>query len=352
MIFFYQSFKNRFFIYTLMTKVSKYQEFLLEKEFNKLVDEIFRIVESEGKWTSDNTYEWDLTDQQSTDVEDYKPDWIDHIIDKTYDFIKKLPTDKIKEYFIRLVNKVKSLPEGIRRKLLIGYLSAFLAITSYGYLTSTPEQNTSGQKIEQIDQKIKVELEEINQKVFQKNKKSSFEESQKLVKSVEAGYSDDRGDTGNWITIPGYGQRFVGTNHGISAPVLQEYLGRYPKKEDMQNLSYETALKIYKSKYWDAQNLSEFSNQSVANIVYDGCVNQGEFAMKDMLRQAYLENGLDIGSDSPYSKASIQKANKLNQQKLFNSIKDQRETNYRQAATWNRHGEGWLNRLNGIEFRA
>ena len=340
-----------------MARVNRYNDFLLEKEFNLLVDEIYRIVESEGRWISDNTYEWDMTDQLNKE-EEYKPDWIDHVIDKTHDFIKKIPTDKIKEYFIKLVNKVKSLPEGLRRKLLIGYLSAFLAVSTFGFLTSPSDQISSDQKVEQIDSNVKSELENINQKVFKKDTKissvksgkSSFEVSQSLVKTAEAGYSDDRGDTGNWITIPGYGQRFVGTNHGISAPILQEYLGRYPKKEDMMNLSYETALKIYRSKYWNEQNLSEFSNQSVANIIYDGCVNQGQSAMREIVRDAYRINGIDIEDNSPFAKSSISKINKINQQKLFNTVKDLRESRYRQAVTWNRHGDGWLNRLNGIEF--
>ena len=327
--------------------ISKYNEFLLEKEFQSLIDEMYRIVESEGRWTSGNTYEWDISNVYDNEVE--QPDWIDRLIDKAEDFIKKIPKEKIKEYFVRLVNATKSIPEIFRKRILAGYLSIFLAVVSFGYLV-TPSSSEETQKVEQIDSKIKKDIEEIHQKVFTKKDKASFEVAQGLVKTAEAGYSDDRGDTGNWITIPGHGQRFVGTNHGISAPILHEYLGRYPKKEDMMNLSYETALKIYKSKYWNEQNLSEFSNQSVANIIYDGCVNQGQSAMTEIVRDAYIINGIDIEDNSPFAKSSISKINKINQQKLFNTVKDLRESRYRQAVTWNRHGDGWLNRLNGIEF--
>jgi lysozyme family protein len=118
----------------------------------------------------------------------------------------------------------------------------------------------------------------------------------------------------------------------------------------MMNLSYQTALKIYKSKYWNEQNLSEFSNQSIANIIYDGCVNQGQSAMRSLMRDLYSKNGIEIGDDDPFAKSSIEKINKLNQSKLFNTIKDLRGGLYRQAATWKRHGEGWMNRLEGIEF--
>ena len=327
--------------------ISKYNEFLLEKEFQSLIDEMYRIVESEGRWTSGNTYEWDISNVYDNEVE--QPDWIDRLIDKAEDFIKKIPKEKIKEYFVRLVNATKSIPEIFRKRILAGYLSIFLAVVSFGYLV-TPSSSEETQKVEQIDSKIKKDIEEIHQKVFTKKDKASFEVAQGLVKTAEAGYSDDRGDTGNWITIPGHGQRFVGTNHGISAPILHEYLGRYPKKEDMMNLSYETALKIYKSKYWNEQNLSEFSNQSVANIIYDGCVNQGQSAMTEIVRDAYIINGIDIEDNSPFAKSSISKINKINQQKLFDTVKELRESRYRESATWDRHGDGWLNRLNGIEF--
>lgn len=327
--------------------ISKYNEFLLEKEFNSIIDDLFRIIESQGKWTSDTTYEWDLEPNNKVD----KIDWIDKSIDKVEEFISKIPKEKIKSYFVKLMNKLSSVPEFFRKRLISGYLSLFLVSFSLGYLVNGGESENLNPEIkEEIVQLSKSEDVQKVDKNFKIRIGSSFEEAQKLVKTAEAGYSDDRGDTGNWINIPGHGKRFVGTNHGISAPILQEYLGRYPKKEDMMNLSYETALKIYKSKYWNEQNLSTFEDQSVANIIYDGCVNQGVSAMRDILVDAYRINGVDIGGDSPYLKSSIKKANKINQEKLFNTIKDLRENRYKQAATWKRHGEGWLNRLDNIKY--
>lgn len=64
----------------------------------------------------------------------------------------------------------------------------------------------------------------------------------------------------------------------------------------MKNLTYEEALEIYKKQYWTPQNLSLFNNQSIANLIYDGCVNQGIQAMKDIVRAAYIENGMQLGS--------------------------------------------------------
>jgi lysozyme family protein len=324
--------------------ISKYNEFLLEKEFNEILNDIFLIIESEGVWTSPNTIEWDMTKKP----DEKKPDLIDRGLDKLKSFISKLDKDQIRDYYIRLINKLKPLPEKMRKFLITHYTSVFLTVVSLTYLVggqneTTKSDETQPVKTETIDPKIKKEIVELH-------KVASFEEAQSAVKEVEAGYSDDRGDTGNWVEVPGYGKRFVGTNHGISAPILQKYLGRIPKREDMENLSYQTAIEIYKKDYWDAQNLSTLCDQSVANVIYDGCVNQGIDGMSEVIRNAASDQNLNL-KGSVYSKSNLRRLNSLNQNELFNSIKKFRESRYREAATWNRHGEGWLNRLNGIEYQ-
>ena len=324
--------------------ISKYNEFLLEKEFNEILNDIFLIVESEGVWTSPNTIEWDMTKKP----DEKKPDLIDRGLDKLKSFISKLDKDQIRDYYIRLINKLKPLPEKMRKFLITHYTSVFLTAVSLTYLVggqneTTKSDETQPVKTETIDPKIKKEIVELH-------KVASFEEAQSAVKEVEAGYSDDRGDTGNWVEVPGYGKRFVGTNHGISAPILQKYLGRIPKREDMENLSYQTAIEIYKKDYWNAQNLSTLCDQSVANVIYDGCVNQGIDGMSEVIRNAAKEQDINL-TGSVYSKSNLRRLNSLNQKELFNSIKKFRESRYKQAATWNRHGDGWLNRLNGIEYQ-
>jgi lysozyme family protein len=324
--------------------IDNYNDFLLEKEFDKFINNIFKIIESEGVWTSPNTIEWDMSNKD----EYPKNDFTDKSIEKLKNFISKLDKEQLRKYYIRLVNKLKNLPEKIRRFLLTHYTSVFLAVVSFSYLVGGNDSDVNinkpgGNKVETIDPKIKEEIIELH-------KGSSFEEAQSAVKEVEAGYSDDRGDTGNWVEVPGYGKRFVGTNHGISAPILQKYLGRIPKREDMENLSYKTALEIYRKDYWDAQNLSLLCDQSVANVIYDGCVNQGIEGMSEVIKQSAKEQGTNI-TGSVYSKSNLRRLNSLNQKQLFISIKNFRESRYKQAGTWHIHGEGWLNRLDGIEYQ-
>ena len=315
-----------------MNKISKYNDFLLEKEFNSIIDDIFRIVEDvEGKWINPNTIEWDYSNKPEEEPEEDKNDvdeltdaiidFGDKVLNKLHDFLKKLPKEKIKEYYVRIINKFKSLPETLRRKLIGGVTGVFLTFVTLTQLLS-PTSSDGPINNNNLDSK---QTEEIIQVTKTDIKKASFEKAQGLVKLAEAGYSDDRGDNGNFIDVMG-GRRFIGTNHGISAPILANYfksqgIKRLLTKEDMMNLSYETALKIYKADYWDAQHLGELSDQNVANVIYDGCVNQGSDAMRSIVRDALEENDIEIGdNDVIFSKKVLSKANSVDQVELFNSI--------------------------------
>jgi len=349
-------------IYTLMNKISKYNEFILEKQFNSIIDDIFRIVEDvEGKWTSPTTIEWNYSNEPNEDKNDVD-ELTDKIIDfgekalnKLRDFLQKLPKEKIKEYYVKMVNKFKSLPETLRRKLIGGVTGVFLTFVSLTYLLSPSAGSNNHIFKGGLDANQTEEIIQITKDKKEFSSHASFEKAQGLVKLAEAGYSDDRGDNGNFIDVMG-GRRFIGTNHGISAPILAEYfkeqgVKRLLTKDDMMNLSYKTALKIYKANYWNAQHLSELSDQNVANVIYDGCVNQGVDAMRSIVRDALEDNGIEISdNDVIFSKEVLTKANGIDPVELFNSIKKFRESRYKDSDTFKRHGEGWLNRLDNISY--
>jgi len=325
-----------------MNNLYKYNDFL----FESIINDIFLLLESDEpsptftwdikketeKPEETNTFEWDLTKAPTSTTS--------KVLEKLKAFLSKLPKEQIIKYFYKLLDKIKLLPERTRRKLLINYASVFLLFGSVAYLTKPAEEYKADKKI--VKEFIKV------------TKKASFDVSQKVVALAEGDYSDDRGDTGNFIEFKMGNKmvkRFVGSKYGISAPVLMKYLGKAPKKEDMMNLSYETALDIYKNQYWDDQKIERFCNQSVADVVYDGCVNQGIAGMKSVLRNILRENGIEISDDvNPFEGDYIKQLNALEQEKLFNSIKDNREKRYKEARTFKRHGDGWLDRLSKITF--
>jgi lysozyme family protein len=350
------------------TLKSEYHDFLLEREFEAIFDGLNVLLEA-GTWTGPNTYEWEPEPKKGTpdqpaltftwDLTDQKPGFAEEMARKTKSFLEKLPKEKVQEYFVKFLEKVKSLPKQLRRKILLVVGGVFLTFASLSSLTSSQQFNADPAMAQEFRQAVEqpgqdddqVQDSEKTAKLKQQAGKSSFMKAQKHVKVSEAGYSDDRHDTGNWINVKGYGKRFVGTKFGISAPILAKYLGRLPKKEDMMKLPYETALKIYKKNYWDANNITHFSNQSIADILYDGCVNQGISGTKETMRNALNRMGVKISpGDDPFSMEWIRKANSLDQKTLFSNIKAERGKRYKSSDTFTVHGKGWLNRLGSLEF--
>jgi len=395
-----------------MKRIDRYDEYLLEKEFKSIIANILLIVEAQ---TSANTFEWDLTEPQRTfnfkdkdefeigdtvefDIEQKKKlkDYIDFVKNKAskfVDYIREpdvdlpsfdLPTQslkellkklvsmapskedamkKVKEYFEKFILELKSLPYEIKKRLLKKFIVVFILFIPLSNLVtnlSIKQEPVLKEVVAEANQEsIPVEIDK--EVVDKKSKFASFERAQHLVKMAEAGYSSDRNDTGNWINVPGGGQRFIGTNHGISAPVLAQYfkdkgINRLISKQDMMDLDYETALEIYKKDYWNAARLSNFKSQSIANVLYDECVNQGVGAALSDAKKSMENMGHEteeIGSWKEFHKELTPKVNKMStkeKKELFNQIKTERLERYEGADTWEEHGEGWQNRLNDIAF--
>jgi len=395
-----------------MKRIDRYDEYLLEKEFKSIIENILLIVEAQ---TSANTFEWDFKEPQRTfnfkdkdefeigdtvefDIEQKKKlkDYIDFVKNKAnkfVDYIREpdvdlpsfdLPTGslkellkklvsmapskeeamkKVKEYFDKFIFELKSLPYEIKKRLLKKFIVVFILFIPLSNLVtdlSIKQEPVLKEVVAEANQESIPN--EIDKEVVDKNSKfSNFERAQHLVKTAEAGYSSDRNDTGNWINVPGGGQRFIGTNHGISAPVLAQYfkdkgINRLISKQDMMDLEYETALEIYKKDYWNAAKLGNFKSQSIANVLYDECVNQGVGAALSDVKKSMQNMGHEtdeIGSWKEFHKKLTPKVNKMStkeKKELFNQIKTERLERYEGADTWEEHGEGWQNRLNDIAF--
>lgn len=185
---------------------------------------------------------------------------------------------------------------------------------------------------------------------------ADFEIAHKMVAKSEGGYSTLEWDRGNYICdVNGRGYsakgtsqsgktakdftcssgslKFVGTNWGISAPVLADYLGRTPTADDMKGLSFSTAKKIFKKNFWDKINGDKIKDQNVANMIYDSMV-QSEGMTRSVLNKSLAE--LKAGSVSSVSSAdTLTKINKQNPQKLFEAFKKHRIQAYKDAGqTW------------------
>jgi lysozyme family protein len=99
---------------------------------------------------------------------------------------------------------------------------------------------------------------------------ANFDIAHKKTSVNEGGYTNDANDSGNYVD-----GKLIGTNLGISAPVLKAYLKRTPTVAEMKNLSPAVAAAIYKKNYWDVMKGDDWNSQDNANKVYDMCVNAG-----------------------------------------------------------------------------
>jgi lysozyme family protein len=159
----------------------------------------------------------------------------------------------------------------------------------------------------------------------------------KKVHKAEGGYSNNPNDTGNYVD--GY---LVGSNYGISAPVLKQHLGKRPSVQDMRGLSPKVALLIYKNEYWNKIQGDYIKNQSVAHLIYDGAVNQGYSFLRTAIKKAIQEQGEE------YEGINANQINKLNQRDFFISVFLNRKGRYSTGKKEFR--KGWINRLNEIKF--
>ena len=135
-------------------KITKYNEFLLEKEFQRILESLRLITESEDEYKLGDTIEWDLKkdkgtpDEPAQEIEwtfdpkksklqkgkekiDKFANWLQRgdtesglgieskLIDKISEFLAKVKDpEKIKQYFLRMLDEIKALPVNIKRDLL------------------------------------------------------------------------------------------------------------------------------------------------------------------------------------------------------------------------------------------
>jgi lysozyme family protein len=105
----------------------------------------------------------------------------------------------------------------------------------------------------------------------ERNLQPSFAIAHAPVARIEGGYQRHAADSGNYNSKG----KLVGTRWGIAAPVAEKHFGRVVTRKDMETLSLTVAHKIFKKNFWDKIRASEYPDQQVANIVYDGAVNHG-----------------------------------------------------------------------------
>jgi lysozyme family protein len=112
---------------------------------------------------------------------------------------------------------------------------------------------------------------------------ADFLKAYEKTSQSEGGYTAHPKDNGNWTGgRQGVGV-LIGTNFGVSAPLLKQFLGRNPTVTEMKNLSLDTVKNLFKKLYWDAIRGDEIINQEIANEFFDDAILSGQVsAIKKM----------------------------------------------------------------------
>jgi lysozyme family protein len=135
---------------------------------------------------------------------------------------------------------------------------------------------------------------------------ASFEIAVNLTLQHEGSYQANPKDKGNYNSKG----VLIGTNYGISAPTLENYLNYPPTAEQMKILPRALAEKIYRSNYWDNYRLSDIVSQQVANQLFDINVLQGPSKMADIAQDALNKIGYSITNDKSFGPKTRELINK------------------------------------------
>lgn len=123
----------------------------------------------------------------------------------------------------------------------------------------------------------------------------------------------------------------------------------YPK-EDIKNMTTVRAEMIYYMDYWRPLLLDRFVSQSLAEIVFDHCVNAGMRSAINILQKSV--GVVTDGVTGPKTLAATN--NHPNQQELFERYKLERIAYYNNLVS-GKPGlsvfmKGWTNRVNSFNF--
>jgi len=169
---------------------------------------------------------------------------------------------------------------------------------------------------------------------------SNFAKSLALVGISEGGYTRHKLDRGNY-----YKGCLIGTNHGISAPVLASWLGRAPTQSEMFNLKKSKAAKIYKAKFWDSVRGDDLP-AGVDYAVFDWGVNSGpRRGIKG------LQRTVGVKADGIIGPLTMQAIKKMSSVTIIRKLMARR-LSFLQRLTgrngWPTFGKGWGRRVNRV----
>lgn len=153
------------------------------------------------------------------------------------------------------------------------------------------------------------------------------------VLAAEGGYQNYPSDTGNYNSL---GQN-VGTNYGIAAKTYESWIKRVPSANDMRAITPTIATAIYKAWYWDKIQGDRINSQPLAEILFDGYVNTGNYSVK------LLQKILGVVADGVIGNITVSAINSKNSSTLYNAYKQARIEYYKYLGGASDIAQDWFN---------
>lgn len=160
---------------------------------------------------------------------------------------------------------------------------------------------------------------------------SHFDRAMQTVLHHEGGYVDDPHDAGG------------ATKYGISLRWLKT-VDKNADKSIIKNLTLGTAVKLYKTHWWDRYDYDRINNEQVATKIFDLAVNMGATQAHKLAQRAVrAATGRVLVEDGILGSKSIAAINSANPDILLAALRSEAACYYR-SLNQPRFLNGWLNR--------
>lgn len=188
---------------------------------------------------------------------------------------------------------------------------------------------------------------------------ASFSTAIPKVLAIEGGYQNDPADKGNYNAYTSSGQYVAyanrrgytlraGTNRGISAGLYSSLLKREVSVAEMQAITEDQAIYIYRQVFWDSMLGDQIRSQALAELIFDSHVNHSSTGIR-LVQRVLNHLGFDLVEDGKLGPNTLAAINSADTASLYNGILTAREQFYRSlVANDPSQGtflQGWLNRL-------
>jgi lysozyme family protein len=172
---------------------------------------------------------------------------------------------------------------------------------------------------------------------------NNFDYRVKSVLNTEGGFINDPKDPGG------------ATNKGISWDTwqssAQSILGLDPTLQNLQNLTENQAMEIYKTLYWDKVKADQINDGDLRYLIFDFNVNAGANAVK-VLQRTLNQLGSNVSVDGGIGPETLTAINSTNKIDLYNAYKINRQAYYNNIVANNpsqsKWINGWTNRVNNF----